>query len=331
MRGLYVLCALVAAFGVTAQYRETITVARILFDVRVTRLDGEPVTDLAPGDFEVTIGGKNAVVESAEWIADDPAAVDPESGAPRPNGRLFVIFIQTDFAREQPRISGQLDFLRYAEKMVESFAPEDRVAVFSFDSHLKFRLDFTSDTSAIQEAMREAVLIDEPHPPPVVPNPSLARRLDAGEMRRAKNSETALLIIGNALRNIEGPKSLLLMGWGLGERRGGMVKMNRYYALARNVLEAARVSVFALDTTHAGYHDLQVGLAQAAEDTGGFYAKTSVFPQLAVDRLQRTLSGHYELEVRRPDELKPGTHELRVRVKRRGVEVLAPTSWMDRH
>jgi len=54
------------------------------------------------------------------------------------------------------------------------------------------------------------------------------------------------------------------------------------------------------------------------------------FAGQAISRLRRTVAGHYELELRRPDSLRAGTHRLDVRVKRRGVHVLAPATWMDR-
>jgi hypothetical protein len=123
---------------------------------------------------------------------------------------------------------------------------------------------------------------------------------------------------------------MLLIGWGLGERVGRAVVMKPKWPIARRALEASRVSIFALDTTYADYHDLEIGLGVAAKQTGGFYAKTHEFPQLAIDRLQRTLSGHYELELRRPNELKPGVHPVEVRVKARGATVLAPSTWTDR-
>ena len=44
---------------------------------------------------------------------------------------------------------------------------------------------------------------------------------------------------------------------------------------------------------------------------------------------QRTLTGHYELEVRRPAGLRPGAHEIEVRVKRRGAHVMARSSFID--
>ena len=102
--------------------------------------------------------------------------------------------------------------------------------------------------------------------------------------------------------------------------------MKRDWKAARYALDAARVSIFALDTSYADYHDLELGLQAAAAETGGFYAKTHLFPGIAVERLQRTLSGHYELTLRAAESLRPDTHALDVRVKRRGARVLAPMS-----
>jgi VWFA-related protein len=340
MPRLLIICALIAAVA-NAQVSETITVARILLDVRVTEIGGEPYLDLTKNDFTVTIGGKPAGVESASWIPETAAAraiagLDEDTPAPAPldpempRGRLIVVFVQTDFSRASERVVGAMNFLASAKEMIESLEPDDRVAVFSFDSHLRFRLDFMDDKTRAAEAIQDALTISNPPTPPVVPNPSLRRRLDPEQMKKATSSEEALILIGNALRPIPGPKTLLLLGWGLGTYSRGQVVMSGKYAIARRVLESARVTIFALDTTYADYHSLEVGLGKAAKDTGGFYAKTHQNPKLAVEKLQRTLSGHYELEVRRPEGLKPGVHEVVVRVKRRGATVLAPGSFTDR-
>jgi len=322
-----------AASAAHAQFRERIDVVRILVDLRVTDYSGNAITDLTPPDFAVTIGGKHAIVESVEWIDDSGAAGSQPTEDPRraESPPLHILFVQTDFARESFRVSGQLSFLRYAEKMIDAFPAEDRIAVVQFDSHLKLRLDFTSDKEQVRAALRETIRTNIPPPPPVVPEPSLASRLDRADMRRATDSETGLLIVGNALRSIPGPKTILLLGWGLGRLSNGRVMMSKKYALAREALDAARTTIFAIDVPSADYHDLEMGLRQAAADTGGLYVKTFRFPQIAVDRVQRTLAGHYEMELRRPDDLEPGTHDLRVRVKRRGTLVLAPSTYMDRH
>jgi VWFA-related protein len=329
------MLALLLSAALSAQVQETISVERVLVDVRVTNDLGEPVTDLAPDQFEVRIARKGARVESAEWVADvGRASARPEEmpteerrAEARPTlGRTIVLFVQTDFARHPTRTHGQLNFLRYADDMIAAFAPEDRIAVFSFDSHLKFRLDLTSDKQKVIEAMKDSISIDHPPPPPVVPSPSLAPHLGREAMRRAAHSETALLLVAHALRQVPGPKSLLLLGWGLGERTPSGVRMKRDWKAARYALDAARVSIFALDTSYADYHDLEAGLQTAAAETGGFYAKTHLFAGNAVARLQRTLSGHYELTLRAAESLKAGTHTLDVRVKRRGARVLAPAS-----
>lgn len=339
MRRLALVLLFVAGASADAQFRETIEVVRILVDVRVTDFDGDPVTDLTAADFTVRIGRKRAAVESAIWI-DDVAGEeslalrsDGETEIRLPaqrRGRLFVAFVQTDFGRNSWRTTGQMSFSRYATELIESLEPEDRVAVFSFDSHLKFRSDFTSDKTVAAAAVRDSIFIDRPPPPPPVPSPSLASSLDPDEMRRAGSSEVALLIIANALRKIEGPKSLLLIGWGLGDLVSNHVRMKPIWPAVRYALNASRTTIFSLDTTSADYHDLEIGLSQAAEETGGFYVKTHVFPRMAIERVARTVSGHYELEIRRPASLRLGTHALDVRVNRRGVNVLAPSTYADR-
>jgi hypothetical protein len=106
--------------------------------------------------------------------------------------------------------------------------------------------------------------------------------------------------------------------------------MDWKYGPARYVLEQARVSVFSMDFTQADAHSLAVGLGKAAEDTGGFYASTFRFPTQALERLQHTLAGHYELEVRKPETKERGYHTIEVEVpKRRTANVMARTSYVD--
>jgi len=338
MRALTIgwVMSLVITASALAQFEETITVSRVLVDVRVTDDRGKPLTGLTPQDFIVTIGGAPASVESATFIDETGAWFDEALAstsdvaelAPEPRkGRLFIVFVQTDFARNASRVSGQMHFNRYAERFIEALLPDDRVAVFSFDSHLEFQLDFTSDKEIVADAVRRSLLIAEPPPPPIVHSPALASRLDREAMKRAVHSEAALLLIGNALIPIEGPKNLLLLGWGLGERKPtGIVTMRPEWTAARRALDAARVTLFAFDTSVADYHDLEHGLQTAAKQTGGFYAKTHLFPEIGLERLEQTLRARYELELRVPASLKAGTHELTIRIKRRGVTILAPTS-----
>lgn len=334
---------LVALLANAQEFQEKITVERILIDARVTDSKGEPILGLTPADFRVRIDGKPAVVESVDWIpetalARDLAEIDlpkPEVNTsldvPPPRGRLFVFFFQTDFARNRSRVTGQMAILQQLDDFLDFLEPLDRVAVLSFDSHLKFRLDFSDDKHRIAVAMKEALMIDEPNAPPVVPMPSLRSHLDPQAMKNAGSSEEALLILGNAMRPIPGPKSLILFGWGLGRFGAGGVTMLPVYTAAKRALEGSRVSVFSLDFSQADYHSLEVGLGKVSADTGGFYAKTFRFPAQAVDKLRRTLVGHYELEVRKPATNVRGVHTIEVDVTRREAwSVMARSSYVDK-
>jgi VWFA-related protein len=337
---LSAICCLLSLPAKAQQVAEKISVERVIVDARVTDDHGEPITDLEAKDFRVRIDGKPVKVESVEWIPETAAArglasvgtqqesPDPDK-QPAPAGRLLVFFIQTDFARNAVRIGGQMHIMENADELVESLEPEDKVAVFQYDSHLKFRLDFTNDKGRIKGAVRDALAIDEPNEPPAVPNPSLRTHLHRDDMMKAASPEKGLIVLGNALRSIPGPKSLVLFGWGLGERVAHQVIMRPEYPIVRYVLDAARVSVFAMDITQADYHDLAFGLATAASETGGFYASTFRFPQMAFDRLERALQGHYELEVRKPEKKVLGTRTIEVDVNRRNASVMARSTYIE--
>jgi VWFA-related protein len=326
-----------------AQLQEQITVERILVDTRVTDDRGNPITGLKASDFRVRVDGKPASVESVEWIPETAAArelanidaaiadVNTTLDQPAPPGRLLIFFYQTDFARNSSRIAGQMQTVVNADDWLDWLDAEDRVAVFSYDSHLKFRLDFTNNKDHIKDAMQQAMLTDEPPPPRIVPMPALAKRLDRQEMLKAASPEAALIIVANALRPIPGPKSIILFGWGLGRLTPSGVMMESKYVPARQALESARASVFSIDFTQADFHSLEAGLGKVADDTGGFYAKTFHFPKIAVDRLQKTLAGHYELEVRKPDTKVRGTHTIEVEVpSQHRATVLARSTYVDR-
>ena len=326
----------------TQSLQERITVERIIVDARVTDSRGEPILGLTSADFKVRVDGRPASVESVEWIPETAAAreladvdrpppeINTTTAVPAPRGRLLVFLFQTDFGRAPSRTIGQMKLALQSEDYTDWLEPDDRVAVLSYDSHLKFRLDFSDNKHAIQAAMVRALLTDDPPTPPVVPMPSLASHLDRDALRDAKNFEQALIILANALRPIPGPKSLILFGWGMGRFSRDGVRMEWNYGIARYALETSRVSVFSIDVTQADFHSLEAGLGKVAEDTGGFYAKTFHFPKQAVDRLQRTLIGHYELEVRKPDTKVRGFHTIEFETTKRGAVVMARTSYVDR-
>lgn len=334
------LIAGLLALPVTAQVQEKITVERIIVDARVTEANGDAMTGLKAADFRVRIDGKPATVEAADWIPETavareladmdrpPVEVNRTTDIPAPRGRLLIFLFQTDFARNNARVTGQMKLMQN-DDYLDWIEAEDRVAVLSYDSHLKFRLDFTDDKRKIREAMQQSLLTDDPPPPPAVPMPSLAKRLDRDALKKTDTFEDALILLANALRPIPGTKSLVMFSWGIGRFTATGVKMEWNYGIARHALESARVSVFSIDFTQADFHSLEAGLGKVAADTGGFYAKTFHFPKQAVDRLQKTLAGHYELEVRKPDTKVRGTHSIEVETTKKGAVVMARSSYVD--
>lgn len=331
------MLAFVLSAVLAQELSETITVYRIIIDARVTEAGGRLITDLGPEDFDVRISRRRMAVESAEWIDESSAVAVPASGRPsedrleagnappEPTGRLFVFFVQTDFARNTWNVQGQMNFLPYALQFIDSLPPTDRIAVFSYDSHLKFRLDFTTDRAAARKALESTLRIDYPAFPDAG-EPSIGPNLDRAAMRKARDSEAALLVLGKALRPIPGPKSILLLGWGLGEKTKLGLRMSWRWKDARPALTAARASVFAIDTVYANSHDLEKGLMIAAEETGGTFMRSFEFPDQTVALLKHTLRGRYEITLRSPVGFSPGEHDLEIRTTRPGAIVLAAST-----
>jgi hypothetical protein len=230
-----------------------------------------------------------------------------------PPGRVIVIFFQTDFARM--RVGGQMKMIPFAKKFLESMTPSDRVAVVSFDSHLKVRQDFTSDRDDIDRAIEESLNIDDPPARGGDSGISILDHLDLRDAKEAATPERGFLLLGNALKKIPGAKTLILFGWGLGHYRSGGVAMDPDYGPAKRALEDSRTSVFSLDISNADYHTLEAGLGKVAGDTGGFYAKTHIFPQIAMEKLTKTISGHYEIVVKKASNYR-GVHAVEVNLRK---------------
>jgi VWFA-related protein len=329
---LAALAALAQADPPQVRLREQVEVERILVEARVVDARGEPIGGLGPPDFRVRLGGREAAVESAYWVegsAPLPGEEALAAGAPdAPPGRLVVFFFQKDL--ERSRIGGLMKMTREAAAMLERLAPADRVAVLSFDSHLKLWVDFTTDRARARYALTHSILFGaRPVAPGSDDEPSLGPSFDRVKARRAGTPETALLVLGEALKDVPGAKSLVFFGWGLGRFSATGVRLERDYEPARRALLDARTAVFTLDVTNADYHSLEVGLEQVSYDTGGFYAKTHLFQEQALRRLEGALAGHYVLVLEAP-RLGPGPHRLDVRLAGRRGTVLAAPSWRRR-
>lgn len=331
------------------RYVERVDVARVIIDVRVLEDDGAPVLGLTADDFKVKIDGKTVAVESATWVgggrvrssdraigsSSDGRSVLEPAAAPLPSralptnfsestGRLIVFLFQKSL--EHARIVGLMRMLRQSRDFLQTLSPDDRIAVLSFDSHLKIWTDFTNDRARLEPLLRRGVLLERPPAVQASSPMSLVERLTPAKGRGAYGIEEALQLIAEALQPLPGSKSIVLFGHGMGRLGFNGVTMENAYETALNALLESRTSVFALDVTDADYHSLEVGLQLISQQTGGFYAKTHIFPDLAMQHLGGALEGYYVLIVEKPETTRT-THDLDVKLTRRKGQVLARSSF----
>jgi hypothetical protein len=329
-----------------SQFGEEITVRIATVVVRVVDGQGAPVAGLGPADFRVRVGTTEVPVLAVDWIgpAELPSpeellaemaaeragaaggeaaaeAAPPPAPAP-PSGKLVLFFVQADINAPQVRTKGHLLSLPYVREFLDGLPLADQVAVVSFDSHLKLRLDFTRDRAAAAGAVLDAIKFGSKAPLLRDRGPvSLATRFDAAAAVDAATPERALELAARSLFDLPGEKVIVYLGWGLGRYGKGGVTMTPDYAPAVQALEAARASVFVLDVTEASSHSLEVGLQRVAAESGGTYARMSGFPAQAAARLARTISGHYVLTL--DGDTVPDAGKVRIEVRKRGSEVLA--------
>jgi VWFA-related protein len=303
------------------------TVEKVLVDAYVLGPRGGVLLDLTPEDFLLRVGGVEVPVEEVEYIpasrselASRPPDEAKELGIPEfPEGRLIVLFCQADFGRY--RTKGLMRMTNELGVFLDRFLPTDRVAVLSYDSHLKLRLDFTNDRVAIRKALYDTLKIGgAPEPAPSSPFPSLGEHFDVTAARDASSIEKGLYVTAKALEKIPGGKAMFFLGWGLGVNR--QPREGVWYARAVNALQQARVNVFSMDVTDADWHTLEGTLEHVAEMTGGTYAKTHVFSAQALELAFRAIEGRYVVVFDRP-EAPRGRHALELTLREKKGRVLA--------
>jgi len=317
------------AHGQEHVFGTSIEVRRVLIDVRVVRHDGTAVVGLGPDDFLVRINGTPVEVEAVDWISGGPALDSPpgvageargdRQGAPQ-RGRLIVMLFQKDF--QLARLRGLYRASDPAVELAKSLGGGDLVAVAVFGTHLQLHSDFTDRHDMLADILTVPELFSDKQAPVQVPGFSLAEHLDFERARTADNLSEALATLGRALAPIDGPKSIILFGWGIGRYQGkmGVVTMDREYLDALRILSEARTTVFALDITDADYHTLEEGLLKLTDDTGGLYIKTHLFPEVATAKLGRMLAGSYQLSLIPPVDLDED-FKVRVQVSQPGIEI----------
>jgi VWFA-related protein len=338
-RILIALSSVAAAAAADQDLRRfPVHVDRVVIDARAVDGQGRALLGLTAADFRVKVDGKPVAVESATWIEgrapDEPLPGVDGATAPAgdvvagglPKGRLIVFLFQKDF--HPSRLPGLMLMQQKAVKFLETLGPQDRVAVMSIDTQLRLWQDFTADQEKVRHAVRRSVFFGKFSTGQSVEAPSLAAEFDFDAAKKVGTPETALLVTARALEPLPGTKSLVFFGFGMGRLSWPYFSMNPDYGPAREALLDARTTVFTLDVTDADHHTLEVGLEQVAADTGGFYAKTHLFPAQAMTRLEGAIAGHYVLTFEKPPN-RGRVHRVEVKLAGRKGEVLAKDSYVD--
>jgi VWFA-related protein len=308
-----------------------VVVERVVIDARALAPGGRAIAGLGPGDFRVRVDGRMVEVESAAWVpgalpADLRAREGGAASAAGVPGRLILLVFEKDL--QATRAIGFLRMLHKAEDLIRHLRPEDRLAIVSFDHHLKLWLDFTTDHGRARTTLRRGLVYEDVPQARPGPPPSLAASFDVEAAGDAASLEQALLVLGRALSPLPGAKSVVLLAAGMGRFTREGVVLETDYGRAQRALTAAQATVFSLDVTDADAHSLEFGLRQVAADTGGFYARTNTFPGIALARLEGALEGRYVLSFPRPDGRR-GAHDIRIDLPARKGTVVSKTTYVD--
>lgn len=342
-----------------AEFGEEITVALATLTVRVVDDYGKPVLGLKPEDFRVLARKQDIPVVAVDWVGSEPQPAmepgereiparvlgDPESADPHvimipptaapappdamaPIAKTVIFFVQGDLHPSRAR--GQMKLRPHTAELLKTFGPEDRMAVVSFDSYLKLRQDFTRDREAVHKAIDRAMLfggsaLTKPSRDPEM----IAAHLDFGRAKDVASPEAALLVLGEALRNLPGDKVMVYLGHGFGRLAFGRLRMRGEYLPAVKALQAAQVTVFSMDVTQADYHTLEAGMQLVAAATGGAYYRTFLFPELSTEQLAATISGHYVLTLDPASLPKSGKVRVLLRPGRKGTVMAREIDLVD--
>ena len=306
------------------QFGEEITVSLITMTVRVVDGQGRPITGLAPEDFRVRVGRKEVPVAGVDWFSsiESVVGVSPVEAReetvfePSAPGRLVVFWVQADL--HPSRISGQLRLRPYIEEFLGRLEPADRMAVFSFDSHLHLRQDVTGDLEAVRAAIDRGMIYGDSPTGPASGEESLLPAFDVQAAADAASPERGLQLTAEAMESLPREKVIVYLGWGLGRFGSFGTQMIPAFYPAVRALRRTNIPVHVLDVTSADFHSLEVGLEEVADATGGSYHKTHVLTGLGPDFVANAISGYYVISIDPgmvPEKGGPVTVELRKWIK----------------
>jgi VWFA-related protein len=284
-----------------------------LGSVKVRPVDrhGAVVEGLTAEDFQVLTGGREATVEAVDWIPPEGVMAEftPEqlqelqaAGVDTDDGRLVVLFVHTSFYSH--RLIGLSAMIQNLDAILDSLSPRDQLAVVSYDTHLKLRLDFTRDRDAIRDALKEGMIRKPQGEIEPAKGVSLVPNFDWQGARDAAFVEVGLHRILEALQPLPGEKLILLLSWGLGAEHGGQLNY-RYRDMVRLAMrDKVTISSVFLSNEQS---NLTPSVQRVASQTGGTFINLfgdGLYRSLR--RLSHSLGGHYRVTFELPEEAPDG-------------------------
>jgi len=295
---------------------ETIEITEVLLDALVTDRQGNVILGLESGDFLVEEEGSPVEITSLSFYSNrvnlDRSSAAEADVAPSP--RYFIFFFH-DRTRDDPRQRPRFrQAIKDTQKWVRTrMVPGDIAAVASYDVKLKIHQDFTTDRTALEEALGRAESGKDPggnwpsrtarRTRPERDLPSLLASLPSGNDLRKETTRFshAMRVLAAATRGIQARKTLLLFSQGFeGNNANGLWRPDRrYYYDMMQTLNDSNVAVYAMDLARSGTeHSLRDSLSLLSADTGGrFYYNLLTFSK-QLDSVADENSGYYLLSYR---------------------------------
>lgn len=305
--------ALVLALPLMAQrteapkFGEQMEVNVVLVDAIVTDSKGQQILGLDKEDFIVKENGVPQPIDSVDYFTNRRLLTGPEQNAAFKVERIreeryFVLFF------DKPSSGALFDQLALARSAAHEFIskdlkPGDLVAIAGHDIRLKVYSDFTSDKDRLFHALDEVARFGRGLRTNDAPasGPSILRALTASRMiNRTGTVYEGLEVLADSLRGIKARKDMVLFSPGIREpgeesRRGILLSTSRYYDPMIHALNAANVTVYAVNLQEDP-PELPVvhqTLDRIASETNGEYFRwhTNFVP--ALEKVEKTTNGYY--------------------------------------
>ena len=328
------------------------TLDLLTLDTSVRDKSGQPVPDLQPSDFTVTIDGRPRQVVSAVFFKADAAGRISGGAAPTPQyvandraqpGRVVVFALDSETIR-----GGQERALfETASRMLDALSPADAVGLVEFPGPT---IDVTRNHSVVADALKRfrgrALNESEALTPGSNPLPSMPGAMPMGDVRGRAHAQRVLLNLAQLLRGmtaVRAPRSIVLISGGL---RFDRELTTQFKELQRAAAES-RVMLYTVLLEDVGYEvtrgenrpDLGRppglveaepakgdGLATISSMTGGMFFNAAGRAGAIFDRIQSEVSSFYQLAIESsPADADGKEHDVKVRVNRSGVDVRAPS------